>query len=168
MKFFLTYGTHDFLKSLYEKYKTEHDIYLLDGEESSVLIVEKRGKSLFRSGKSYHIEFSEGHFQQATFAVINNIPVPKEEADVFQFEAKKRASLMKKQAGCRAVRLLSPMKKNDSFIILSMWDSRGDFRRFQESTNYDDDYKTSTNPQQLFTGKAYEKTYSIFRDELSE
>lgn len=168
MKFFLTFGTHHFLKTLYEKYKPKHDIFLLDGDESSLLIVEKTGKSLFQSGKAYHIEYAEGDFQHATFAVMNHIPVPHEDVHVFQLEAKKRAEIIKKQPGCLAVRFLAPVKKNDSFILLSMWDSRGDFRRFQASQDYHPNFAQSTNPQQLFTGKAYEKTYSVFREELEE
>jgi len=168
MKFFLTFGTHQFLKTLYEKYKPKHDIYLLDGDESSLLIVEKTGKSLFQSGKAYHIEYAEGDFQNATFAVMNHIPVPQEDVHVFQIEAKKRAETIKKQPGCLAVRFLSPVKKNDSFILLSMWDSYGDYRRYQSSKDYDANFINSTNPQQLFTGKAYEKTYAVFREEFEE
>lgn len=168
MKFFLTFGTHQFLKTLYEKYKPEHDIYLLDGEESSLLIVEKTGKSLFQSGKAYDIEYSDGDFHNATFAVMNHIPVPLEDVQIFQVEAKKRAEIIRKQPGCLAVRFLSPVKKNDSFILLSMWDSYGDYRRFQSSDDYHANFIISTNPQQLFTGKAYEKTYAVFREEFEE
>lgn len=168
MKFYLTYGTHHFLRTIYEKHKPKHDIYLLDGEDSSLLIVEKSGKSLFQSGKAYNIEYAAGEFASATFAVMNNIPVPQDEADVFQFQAKQRAELIKRQAGCVAARLLAPVKKSDSFIILSMWDSSGDFRRFQKSPEYGVKVEATANPQHLFTGKAYEKTYSIFREELEE
>lgn len=168
MKFFLTFGTHHFLKTIFEKHQHKHDIYLLDGEESSILIVEKKGRSLFQSGKAYGIDYSEGDFQNATFAVMNNIPIPQDEADVFRFEAKKRAELIKSQAGCLAVRVLAPVKKSDSFIILSMWDSSGDFRRFQASPEYGVKVEGSSNPQQLFTGKAYEKTYSVYREELDD
>lgn len=168
MKFFLTFGTHQFLRTLYEKFKPKHDIYLLDGDESSMLIVEKTGRSLFQSGKAYHIEYAAGDFQNATFAVMHHIPVPQEDVQMFQVEAKKRANLIKNQPGCLAVRLLSPVKKSDSFILASMWDSYGDYRRFQSTTDYDANFINSTNPQQWFTGKAYEKTYSIFREELAE
>ncbi|MFA8439724.1 antibiotic biosynthesis monooxygenase family protein [Pueribacillus sp. YX66] len=168
MKFFLTYGTHHFLKTIYEKHQAKYDIYLLDSKESSMLIVEKKGRSLFQSGKAYRIDYTDGHFQNATFAVINNIPVPQEKADVFRFEAKKRAELIKRQAGCLAIRVLIPVKKSDSFIILSMWDSSGDFRRFQASSEYDHlKVESTSNPQQLFTGTAYEKTYSVYREELN-
>lgn len=168
MKFFLTYGTHHFLKTIYEKHQKKHNIFLLDGEDSSMLIVEKKGRSLFQSGKAYRIDYSDGDFQNATFAVMNNIPVPQGEEDSFRFEAKRRAELLKRQAGCLAVRVLTPVKRNESFIILSMWDSSGDFRRFQNSPEYELKVKTSANPQQLFTGKAYEKPYSVYREELED
>ncbi len=168
MKFFLTYGTHQYLKTIYEKHRDKHRIFLLDGDASSILIVEKKGRSLFQSGKKYAIDYSEGSFEHATFAVMNNIPVPREEKDAFRFEAKKRADLLKKQAGCLAVRVLSPTKKNDSFILLSMWDSSCDYRRFRDSPAYKPLSAASSNPQQLFTGKAYEKTYAVYREELDE
>ncbi len=170
MNFYLTYGTHHFLKTIYEKHKNKQQIYLMDGDDSSILILEKSGKSLFHSGKQYGIYFSNGSYENATFAVINNIPVPQDEAEVFQFEAQKRATIIKRQAGCLAVRVLTPAKKGDSFLILSMWDSSGDFRRFQDSSEYKGKQitKSTLHPQQLFTGKAYEKTYSVYREELED
>ncbi|PWA11783.1 antibiotic biosynthesis monooxygenase [Pueribacillus theae] len=168
MNFFITYGTHDFLKSIYEKYQNKYDIYLLDGGGSSILIVEKEGKSLFQSGKTYAIEKASGSFERATFAVINNVPVTQEHKDIFLYEAKIRAEMIEKQPGCLAVRVLKPIK-SDSFIILSMWDSSGDYRRFENSPEFGLT-KPSTSginvPQELFTGKAYVKTYSVFREEL--
>lgn len=167
MKFFITYGTHSFLKTILKKHEHKHEIYLLDGEGSSLLLLEKKGRSLFQSGKAYKIEYASGSFDKATFTVINNMPVSPEHEDVFLYEARKRANLLEKQPGCLAVRLLRPIKNNTSFIILSMWDSHGDFRRFQASPEFEkENISEPTIPQQLFTGKAYMKMYSIYREEV--
>lgn len=167
MKFYITYGTHSFLKTIVNKHKKKHDIYLLDGEGSSLLLVEKKGRSLFQSGKAYTIEYTSGSFETATFAVMNNMPVSQEFEEIFLLEARDRATLIKKQPGCTAVRVLNPVKKNTSFILLSMWDSHGDFRRFQASPNYEKQtISEPTLPHQLFTGKAYMKLYSIYCEEV--
>ena len=168
MKFFITFGTHDFLKTIYEKYRDKHAIYLLDGGGASALVLESLKKSIFKSGKSYEVIDASGDFARATFVVMNNIPVAHEDENVFRYEAKKRSEMMMKQPGCLGTRILKPIK-GDNYIIVSMWDSAGDFKRFQASPHFDKQAGPSpTIPQEMFTGKAYLKKYTVYRQELED
>jgi len=165
---YMTFGTHDFLKKLYEKHKGDKNIHLLDGSGTSSLLLETEGKSIFKSGKRYDMIDASGGFEGATFVVMHHIPVSRQDTDLFRYEAKERTGLIQKQPGNKGVRILKE-KKEDIFLIVSIWDSSGDFRRFQSSPDFEQLAIPQANiPQELFTGKSYVKMYSIYREELEE
>jgi heme-degrading monooxygenase HmoA len=168
MKIYLTSGTSEFLKKLRDRHPSEN-MLLMGDDESSVLLHETQGKTVFSSPRKYEVLDSAGSFDKAGFIVMNNIPVTDEGRPVFEYRFKNRQGKIENQLGFAALRVLRPLSSN-TYVILTAWEDRMVFERWKESESFQKAHQkpsgsTGANPQTIFSGASYITTYSIAEEE---
>ncbi len=134
MKIYLTFGTSDYLKTFIETHPSEK-LMLLGNDETSVLIHETEGNTIFNEPLSYEIIDGSGEIGIGSFAVFNNVPVSDESRAVFEDRFKKRAGLVEQEKGFCSIRVLRPLA-SDTFVILTLWELEKDFTAWQQSQAY--------------------------------
>jgi heme oxygenase (mycobilin-producing) len=134
MYVYMTSGTHEFLKTLENKH-SDQTILLMDNADTSVLVHETEGKSVFQEPRRYEVIDSSGDLQKHGFVVINNIPVSDEGRPVFEYRFKNRAGLIEEVAGFIAIRVLRPLD-TDTYSILTQWEDEHSFKQWQDSQQY--------------------------------
>ena len=134
MKIYMTSGTEDFLHKFIEKNPSERLIQL-QGDDTSLLIHETTGKSLFSQPRSYEVFVQSGTLTEEGFFVFNNIPVSDEGRPVFEDRFKSRAGLIDKEPGFVAMRVLRPLD-SDTYVVLTQWDQEESFKNWQSSQAY--------------------------------
>jgi heme-degrading monooxygenase HmoA len=168
MNMYKTYGSTDYLYRLKEGILEGDALLLSDEEDRSVLLHETDGKSTFHEGTSYDVIDSAGRFSDAGFAVLNNIPVSKEGRSLFEYRFQKRAGLIEKEPGFVAIRVLRPLE-NDTYVILTLWESERDFLKWKESKAYNEAHKKrgasdGIDKQSIFPRPSYAAKYSVLTD----
>ncbi len=139
MNLFITSGTADFLLKLKEKHQDENMV-LMNNSESSILVHETEGQTLFNSPRKYKVIDSAGNLGHKGFAVLNNIPVTEEGRPLFEDRFLNRPRKIEKEPGFVAIRVLRPLSSN-TYIILTIWDQESSFENWQKSKAYADAHK---------------------------
>jgi len=135
MKIYMARGTYDFLKKIKKKHSNENMV-AMQNTESALLIHETAGASIFKEPRSYEVIDSSGTFNDAGFAVLNNIPVTDEGRPLFEHRFKNRAGLIENEPGFTAIRVLRPLESN-TYIILTLWKDEKSFKNWQNSKAYE-------------------------------
>ncbi|TLS38073.1 antibiotic biosynthesis monooxygenase family protein [Pseudalkalibacillus caeni] len=168
MNVYLAFGTGAYLQKMKEQHSDLKKLFLLFSSGSSVLLHETEAKSFFSTGKAFEVIDAAGGYEDAGFAVMNNIPVQRDERAVFESRFKERAGLVEKEPGCKGIRILRP-KDDDTYVVLTLWKKKKDFENWQESDSYKEAHKNRNTsnglPSTVFSGKPYIRTYFISDDE---
>ncbi|RBW69311.1 antibiotic biosynthesis monooxygenase family protein [Bacillus taeanensis] len=168
MNVYMTFGTQNFLQTIYNKHKAKKEIYLLQGSDSAALLLETDKKNIFHSGRKYEIIEAAGNYEGARFVVIDNIPVEEEQRDVFELRFKNRGEFLKQEPGCYGLRFLRPLDTN-TYAVVTLWESDSYFRRWQQSDGYKDIYKhrekATGMPISIFSGDPYIRYYFIYKED---
>lgn len=134
MNIFMTSGTPDFLHKLIDKNPGETMIQL-QGDDTSLLIHETAGSTIFSQPRSYEVFEKSGTLTNEGYFVFNNIPVSDEGRPVFEDRFKSRAGLIDKEPGFIAIRVLRPLN-SDTYVVLTQWDNEKSFQDWQSSQAY--------------------------------
>ncbi|KON89518.1 signal transduction protein TRAP [Sporosarcina globispora] len=154
MKLYMARGTYDFLKKIEEKHPDENMV-IMQNTDGALLIHETAEASIFKEPRSYKVIDSSGTFKNASFAVLNNIPVTEEGRPLFEHRFKNRAGLIENEPGFAAIRVLRPLESN-TYIILTLWQNEKSFKNWQNSKAYE---KAHEKPG---TESGIDKTPNIF------
>ena len=142
---------------------------LMGNDESSVIIHETNGKTLFNHPRKYEVIDSFGTFEEAQYVVMNNIPVTDEGRPLFEYRFKNRKRNIENQAGFIAIRVLRPLSSN-TYVILTFWENQSAFEKWKESESFQKTHNkpnasTGAQPSDIFSGPSYITTYSIAEEE---
>ena len=120
----------------------------------------------------YDVLDAVGEFKgQPGYIVCNNISVTDEGRPVFENRFKNRAGLIENEPGFQAIRVLRPLS-NDTYVILTMWETEQNFKDWTESRSFENAHKTpctsrrtgsSSGASACRTAKEYFLS-SVFRD----
>ncbi|RSD29290.1 antibiotic biosynthesis monooxygenase family protein [Mesobacillus subterraneus] len=139
MNLYITSGTADFLLKLKEKHAGE-TMVLMNNNESSILVHETNGKTVYSAPRKYEVIDSAGTFRNEGFAVLNNIPVTDEGRPLFEDRFLNRPRMIESEPGFIAIRVLRPVSSN-TYIILTIWENESAFLNWQNSKAYDHAHK---------------------------
>ncbi|KWW16923.1 signal transduction protein TRAP [Peribacillus simplex] len=168
MNVYITSGTYEFMKNKKEKHPDEK-ILLMQNFESTVLLHETTGKTLFSSPRKYEVVDGKGNLQDRGYVVMNNIPVSEEGQPVFEHQFKNRAGLIENEPGFVALRILRPLN-SETYVILTIWEKQADFTNWKKSASFQKAHDSGVKPavtnssQKLFTGDAYVTQYTLVQD----
>lgn len=168
MNLFMTTGTYDFMKKMREKHADE-TMVLMQGENSTLLLHETEGKSVFQTPRRYEVVDGTGTFQEKGFFVFNNIPVTDEGRPIFEHRFKNRAGAIENEPGYVAFRVLRPLD-SDTYVVLTEWESPAFFEKWKESQAFS---KAHAKPEgapaekrpNIFSGSSYVTTYKAKPEE---
>lgn len=139
MNLYITSGTADYLLRFKEKHPGE-TLVLMSNNDSSILVHETDGNSLFNEPRRYEIIDSAGSLNHAGFAVLNNIPVTDEGRPLFEDRFLNRPRMIENEPGFVAIRVLRPLSSN-TYTILTVWENEGAFENWQKSKAYEHAHK---------------------------
>jgi heme oxygenase (mycobilin-producing) len=165
MNVYITTGTYEFLKSIEKKYSKEN-IILMQNAETSLLLHETEGKTVFQQPRPYEVVDGSGTIENRGIVVCNNIPVTDEGRPIFEYRFKNRAGKVENANGFIAIRVLRPLD-TDTYVILTQWESEKDFIGWQESQQYAKAHEKKETQEgndsntTIFSGKSYVTTYSV-------
>ncbi|MFE5427602.1 MULTISPECIES: antibiotic biosynthesis monooxygenase [Bacillaceae] len=168
MNVFITSGSFNFLKSKKDKHPNEN-ILLMQNPDTTVLLHETEGKTLFSSPRKYEVVDGKGNLQDHGYVVMNNIPVSEEGRPVFEHRFKNRAGFIENEPGFVALRVLRPIN-SETYVILTIWEKQTDFLNwkksssFQKAHNSDSKAPVTNSSQKMFSGEAYVTQYTLVKD----
>ncbi|WP_026582395.1 antibiotic biosynthesis monooxygenase family protein [Bacillus sp. J33] len=169
MKFYMTSGTYEYLKKIEEKHPNE-TMLTMQNPDTALLIHETSGATLFKEPRKYEVIDSSGTFDNAGFAVLNNIPVTDEGRPLFEHRFKNRAGLIENEPGFAAIRVLRPLESN-TYIILTLWNDEKSYRDWQGSKAFEkahvkQEAESGIDKQpHIFSSPSYAAKYYIPEDE---
>jgi heme oxygenase (mycobilin-producing) len=165
MNMYITTGTWDYLKRIESKFPEEMMVIMVN-ENGALLVHETNGPSVFKEPRKYEVIDSAGQITKNGFAVLNHIPVTEEGRPLFEYEMKGKASIVKKESGFIAIRILRPLSSR-TFIILTIWESEIDFQKWQNSKSFlnvhikNGSIKGIDLQPKIFTSGSYVSIYTI-------
>lgn len=170
----MTNGTFDYLKRIQEKHPQEHSLLLMRNADSALLLHETNSSTIFKEPRRFEVIISKGELRTDDgFIVMNHIPTTDEGRPLLEHRFKSRDQLVEQQHGFVAIRMLRPLK-NNTYVILTMWEDEQSFRLWQQSTAFqkahkqkETDKNTSVHSD-IFAGPTYIATYVIQIDEAEE
>jgi heme oxygenase (mycobilin-producing) len=160
MNVYITMGTFEYLKGIELKHPSESMVMMVN-EDSALLLHETSKTSVFKEPRKYEVVGSSGLIGKEGFAVMNNIPVAKESSPLFEHHFKDLPSLLKKEMGLIAIRVLRPLSSN-TYIILTIWESALTYE--DRKTLFDSELKKGyekVNHSNIFTSAPYVSKFSI-------
>ncbi|WP_210618521.1 antibiotic biosynthesis monooxygenase family protein [Mammaliicoccus lentus] len=131
MNFYITTGTYHFLQKIMEKYPNEN-IHHYTRQDTTVLIHETNGESVFAQPREYSVIESRGEFYDHEFIAASYIPVSEEMRHRFENHYTNIDSEFDRFEGFESFRLLRP-KKGDTYMILLGYDSNESYEDFTKS-----------------------------------
>lgn len=134
MKFFITSGSMDFMKSLRKKYASENMI-VMDGKGNSLLVHETKNASVFQSPMEYDVLASIGSLKEEGFFSLHHLPVTDEGRPIFEHWMLSRIDSIENEPGFLAHRFLRP-KRSNTYIFLTEWTKKVFFNLWTESISY--------------------------------
>ncbi|MBT2759404.1 antibiotic biosynthesis monooxygenase [Mesobacillus foraminis] len=163
MNAYITTGTLHFLKKIKDKHPGEKMV-LMGHDDSAALLHETSGETVFASPRKYEVIDSTGTFENAGYAVLNNIPVTDEGRPLFEYRFSNRPGQVEKEPGFIALRVLRPLSSN-TYIILTLWEAKSAFDKWQLSNASKEAHQEKGQPSTIFSGAPYITTYSIAEEE---
>lgn len=163
MNVYITTGTLGFLKKIKEKHPTEKMV-LMGERDSAALLHESSKETVFSHPRKYEVIDSAGTFENAGYAVMNNIPVTDEGRPLFEYRFSNRPRQVEKEPGFAAIRVLRPLSSN-TYVILTLWEAKSAFDKWQLSSASKEMHQEKGQPSNIFSGSPYITTYSIAEEE---
>ncbi|MBS2968266.1 antibiotic biosynthesis monooxygenase [Metabacillus sp. KIGAM252] len=166
MNLYMTFGTADYLEGIVKSNSNE-TMLLMHTDDNAMLIHETDGETVLKEPKKYEVLDSSGSFEQAGFAVLNNIPVTEEGKPLFEQRFSERARMIENEPGFAAIRVLRPLR-DDTYVILTLWEDEASFKNWQQSKAYEHAHKkrgTSDGVDQksIFPRPSYVTTYQVLK-----
>ncbi|AUD13436.1 MULTISPECIES: antibiotic biosynthesis monooxygenase [unclassified Planococcus (in: firmicutes)] len=169
MNIYMTTGTYEFMKKMREKHADE-TMVLMQGENTTLLLHETEGKSIFQTPRRFEVVDGTGEFREKGFFVMNNIPVADEGRPVFEHRFKNRAGAIENEPGYVAFRVLRPLD-SDTYVVLTEWESPAFYEKWKESQAFAKAH--SEKPQEeaekpranIFSGSSYVTMYKAKPEE---
>lgn len=134
MKCYITTGTYHFLHNIMKKHPNE-DIHHYTRQDTTVLIHETNGDTVFAQPREYRILESKGVFINHEFIAASYIPVSDEMQHRFENHYVDIDSQFDNFEGFESFRLLKP-RKGDTYMILVGFDSNELYEDFTKSSFY--------------------------------
>ena len=131
MNFYITTGTYHFLQNIMKKHPNEN-IHHYTRQDTTVLIHETNGESVFAQPREYSVIESRGEFYDHEFIAASYIPVSEEMRHRFENHDTNIDSEFDRFEGFESFRLLRP-KKGDTYMILLGYDSNESYEDFTKS-----------------------------------
>lgn len=131
MNFYITTGTYHFLQNIMKKHPNEN-IHHYTRQDTTVLIHETNGESVFAQPREYSVIESQGEFYDHEFIAASYIPVSEEMRHRFENHYTNIDSEFDRFEGFESFRLLRP-KKGDTYMILLGYDSNESYEDFTKS-----------------------------------
>lgn len=163
MNFYMTTGTYDYMKKMREKHSGE-TMVLMQGENTTLMIHETEGKTIFQTPRRYEVVDGTGSFKEKGYFVFNNIPVSDEGRPVFEHRFKNRAGAIENEQGHIAYRVLRPLD-SDTYVVLTEWESPAFYEKWKESQAFAEahsakpDSTAGSQRPNIFSGVSYISTY---------
>ncbi len=160
MNVYITMGTFEYLKGIELKYPSELMVTMVN-EDSALLLHETSKTSIFKEPRKYEVVGSSGLIGKEGYVVMNNIPVAEESSPLFEHQFKDLPSLLEKEMGLIAIRVLRPLSSN-TYIILTIWESALTYQ--DRKTLFDSELKKGYkkgNHSNIFTSAPYVSKYTI-------
>jgi heme oxygenase (mycobilin-producing) len=160
MNVYITTGTFEYLKGIEMRYPSE-SMVTMGNEDSALLLHETSKTSVFKEPRKYEVVGSSGLIGKEGFVVMNNIPIAEESRPLFEHQFKDLPSLLKKEMGLIAIRVLRPLSSN-TYLILTIWESALTYE--DRKTLFDSELKKryeKVNHSNIFTSAPYVSKYSI-------
>ncbi|QHJ71903.1 MULTISPECIES: antibiotic biosynthesis monooxygenase [Planococcaceae] len=163
MNLFMTTGTYEYMKKMRDKHP-EETMVVMQGENTTLILHETEGKSIFQTPRRYEVVDGTGEFKEKGFFVFNNIPVTDEGRPIFEHRFKNRAGAIENEPGYVAFRVLRPLD-SDTYVVLTEWESPAFFEKWKESQAFSKAHSKSedapaSKPVNIFAGSSYVTTYS--------
>lgn len=131
MKFYITTGTYNFLESIKKKHP-EENIHHYTRQDTTVLIHETTGESVFSQPRKYRVIESKGDFYDHEFLAASYIPVSDEMQHRFENHYIGVDGEFDHFDGFESFRLLKPTK-GDTYMIIIGFDSNELYEDFTKS-----------------------------------
>ena len=167
MNVYITTGTYDFLKTIKVKNPNETMLLMQNGE-TSLLLHETAGKTVFASPRRYEVVDGKETLQEKGFVVMNNIPVTEEGRPILEYRFKNRTGQIESEPGFIAIRVLRPIR-SDTYVILTVWEKESDFLRWTNSKSFHQAHhkkqETSASSTNIFSGASYVTKYTLISEE---
>ncbi|MGM8212048.1 antibiotic biosynthesis monooxygenase family protein [Virgibacillus sp. W0430] len=164
MNAYMTTGTIDFLKQLERKYKAI-PFHFMSNPNGALAYYEGKGKSVFQSGRTYHVLLSKGEISEKGYVVMNNIPVTEEGRPVFEDLFDKRQNEMDKVPGFHAFRLLQPNRGN-TYVVFTQWSSEVDYLNWKDSDAFKNSHSEhAVKPPAYFADRPFVSTYDMIAED---
>ncbi|WP_279326639.1 antibiotic biosynthesis monooxygenase family protein [Bacillus kexueae] len=119
--------------------KPEGKGMMLQSEEGASYLLETDIENDMYNGLKYHVLDSVGTLD-GQLVVCNHIPVSPEGRSTFEDRFQKRARLIEKEPGFKAIRVLRPLT-DDTYVIMTVWENDQAFLNWQQSKAYDQAHK---------------------------
>ncbi|WP_042224754.1 antibiotic biosynthesis monooxygenase family protein [Oceanobacillus manasiensis] len=138
----------------------------LENDDPIVLSVVETGLKV--GEKEYEIIDQSGELKENAIYVLNYVPVNHEAKERFEMRFLSRPKLIEKEAGFISIRVLRP-KTDDTYLILSQWETVEAFRDWQSSKAYQHAHKKRGTKEGLdkekgvLSGKPYHHLYKTKR-----
>jgi heme oxygenase (mycobilin-producing) len=160
MNVYITTGTFEYLKAMEIRYPTESMVTMVN-EDSALLLHETSKTSVFKEPRKYEVVGSSGLIGKEGYVVIHNIPVTEEGSPLFEHQFKNLPSLLEKEMGYIAMRVLRPLSSN-TYLILTTWESALTFedRKILLDSEIKKGYE-NVNHSNIFTSAPYVSKYTI-------
>jgi heme-degrading monooxygenase HmoA len=147
----------------------EETMVLMQGENTTLLLHETEGKTIFQTPRRYEVVDGTGTFKEKGFFVLNNIPVTDEGRPIFEHRFKNRAGAIENEPGYVAFRVLRPLD-SDTYVVLTEWESQPFFEKWKESQAFANAHSKSEEApaekrQHIFSGASYITTYKAKPEE---
>lgn len=102
------------------------------------------------------------------FIVMNRIPVKPEYAEQFEDRFRNRAGEVDKMAGFVRNQVLRPVKPDDPYIVLTVWQSQADFDAWVNSDAFQKGHaKSGSLPHDAFRGRNQLESFEVILDTAS-
>ncbi|CEG23484.1 Heme-degrading monooxygenase HmoB [Planococcus massiliensis] len=168
MNLFMTTGTYEFMKKMREKHPQE-TMVLMQGENTTLLLHETEGKTIFQTPRRYEVVDGTGTFKEKGFFVMNHIPVTDEGRPIFEHRFKNRAGAVENEPGYVAFRVLRPVD-SDTYVVLTEWESPAFYEKWKESQAFSKAHETQADApaekrQHIFSGSSYITMYKAKPEE---
>ncbi|WP_160724631.1 antibiotic biosynthesis monooxygenase family protein [Bacillus sp. USDA818B3_A] len=160
MNIYITAGTLDYLRKIEDKYPNEH-MYAMMNENGAVLLHETKVPAVFNEPRKYEVLESYGELKNEGFVVMNNISVSDEGRPLFEHQFKQLTGSVVTAQGLTALRLLRPLTSSP-YIILTLWESKVLYQKWQSSNSIFDQLKAGFDAtQKILTGTPYLSKYTM-------
>ncbi len=98
-------------------------------------------------------------------SVANRIYIHPDYAANFEERFRNRAHLVDGMPGFISNKVLRPMKSGDPYVVLTLWESREDFKNWVNSEEFQKGHSRSgTLPKEAFTEPSHLEIHEVFLD----